>query len=42
MHILILMTDFATVLSFVDICSLEANGGRVSQIVCLIYIIKPF
>lgn len=29
------MSDFPTVLSFVDICSLEANGGRVSEIVCL-------
>lgn len=29
------MTYFPTVLRFVDICSLEANGGRVSEIVCL-------
>ena len=34
-HILMIMTDFPAVLSFVYICSLEANGGRVSEIVCL-------
>ena len=32
---LMIITDFSTVLRFVDICSLEANGGRVSEIVCL-------
>ena len=32
---LMIITDFPTVLRFVDICSLEANGGRVSEIACL-------
>ena len=35
---LMIITDFPTVLHFVDICSLKANGGGgggVSEIVCL-------
>ena len=32
---LMIMTDLSNSFKFVDVCSLEANGGRVSEIVCL-------